>query len=66
MEREELKSVQAPLKERYEAEPESALVTLEAEGTLGEGVYCTRPRVATARCSAQGKCCWRRWRRAPG
>jgi uncharacterized OsmC-like protein len=41
MEREELKSVQAPLKERYEAEPESALVTLEAEGTLGEGVSCS-------------------------
>ena len=41
MEREELKSVQAPLKERYEAEPDSALVTLEAEGTLGEGVSCS-------------------------
>jgi uncharacterized OsmC-like protein len=41
MEREELKSVQAPLKERYEAEPESALVTLEGEGTLGEGVSCS-------------------------
>jgi uncharacterized OsmC-like protein len=41
MEREELKSVQAPLKEHYEAEPESALVTLEAEGTLGEGVSCS-------------------------
>ncbi|MGV1048027.1 MAG: OsmC family protein [Solirubrobacterales bacterium] len=41
MNREELRSVQAPLKERYQAEPEAALVTLSAEGTLGEGVSCS-------------------------
>ena len=41
MNREELRAVQAPLKERYENEPEAALVTLAATGTLGEGVSCS-------------------------
>ena len=41
MERDELRAIQAPLKERYEQLPESALVTLKAEGTLGEGVSCS-------------------------
>ncbi|HEX7059533.1 MAG TPA: OsmC family protein [Solirubrobacterales bacterium] len=41
MEREELRSIQAPLKERYEDEPEAALVTLAATGALGEGVSCS-------------------------
>jgi uncharacterized OsmC-like protein len=40
MNAEELRSVQAPLKERYRAAPEAALVTLRAEGRLGEGVSC--------------------------
>jgi uncharacterized OsmC-like protein len=37
---EQLKSVQAPLKERYRDTPEAALVTLRAQGRLGEGVSC--------------------------
>jgi uncharacterized OsmC-like protein len=37
---EELRSVQAPLKERYRATPAAALVTLRAQGRLGEGVTC--------------------------
>lgn len=41
MERDELRAVQAPLKERYEGEPEAALVTLKASGSLGEGVSCS-------------------------
>jgi uncharacterized OsmC-like protein len=41
MEREELRAVQAPLKQRYEGEPEAALVTLRASGSLGEGVSCS-------------------------
>jgi uncharacterized OsmC-like protein len=41
MDRESLRSAQQPLKERYRSEPESALVTLHAEGTLGEGVTCS-------------------------
>ncbi len=32
----DLKELQAPLKERYRAEPEAALVTLRAHGRLGE------------------------------
>jgi uncharacterized OsmC-like protein len=40
MKAEELRSVQAPLKERYREAPESALITLRARGHLGEGVSC--------------------------
>ena len=38
---EELRAVQAPLKERYKAQPQAALITLKAEGRLGEGVTCS-------------------------
>ena len=41
MDRETLRRVQEPLKERYRNEPESALVTLHAEGALGDGVTCS-------------------------
>jgi uncharacterized OsmC-like protein len=50
VEREQLQAVQGPLKERYTAEPEAALVTLSAEGTLGEGISCS---VATGRALAE-------------
>ena len=40
MNAEELRSVQAPLKERYREAPELALITLRAQGSLGEGVSC--------------------------
>jgi uncharacterized OsmC-like protein len=37
----ELRELQAPLKERYRAEPQAALVTLRAHGRLGEeGLTC--------------------------
>jgi uncharacterized OsmC-like protein len=36
----ELKSVQAPIKARYRQEPKSAMLTLRAEGKIGEGVTC--------------------------
>jgi uncharacterized OsmC-like protein len=36
----ELRSVQAPLKDRYREDPEAALVTLRAQGRLGEGLSC--------------------------
>jgi uncharacterized OsmC-like protein len=38
---EKLRSVQAPLKERYREAPEAALITLRAIGRLGEGVTCS-------------------------
>ena len=41
MERHALRSIQAPLKERYRDDAEAALVVLEASGTLGEGVTCS-------------------------
>jgi uncharacterized OsmC-like protein len=41
VEREELRAIQTPLKERYREEPEAALVTLSANGNLGEGVSCS-------------------------
>lgn len=37
----ELKALQAPLKERYRNEPGAALLTLSAEGKLGDGVSCS-------------------------
>ena len=40
MNTEDLKSVQAPLKERYREDPGAALITLRARGRLGEGVSC--------------------------
>src|SRR5437868_12299170 len=36
----ELRSLQAPLKAQYRERPETALVTLRAEGRVGEGVTC--------------------------
>jgi uncharacterized OsmC-like protein len=46
MNAEDLRAMQAPLKERYRAEPDAAVVTLRAEGNLGDGITC---RVETAR-----------------
>src|ERR1700760_3510819 len=50
MDREELVAAQGPLKERYREEPEAALVTLRAEGSLGDGVSCS---VQTGRALAE-------------
>jgi uncharacterized OsmC-like protein len=50
MDREQLRAIQAPLKERYEEEPEAALVTLEAGGAIGEGISCS---VQTGRALAE-------------
>ena len=36
-----LKALQAPLKEKYREQPESAVITLKAEGNIGEGVTCS-------------------------
>ncbi len=40
MNADELRSVQAPLKERYRETPDAALVTLRATGRIGEGLSC--------------------------
>ncbi len=41
MKSEELRSIQKPLKDRYRENPPSALVTLKAEGHIGENVTCS-------------------------
>src|SRR6266487_3449158 len=50
MDREQLRALQAPLKESYKADPEAAVVTLSATGTLGEGISCS---VQTGRALAE-------------
>jgi uncharacterized OsmC-like protein len=40
MNSEEIRALQAPLKERYRERPEAALITLKAQGRIGEGVTC--------------------------
>jgi uncharacterized OsmC-like protein len=49
-ERDELRAVQEPLKQRYRDDPESALVTLAASGELDAGVACS---VQTGRALAE-------------
>ena len=40
MNTDELRAVQAPLKDHYRQTPDSAMITLNARGRLGEGVSC--------------------------
>ena len=40
MKAEELRALQAPLKDVYKDAPEKAVVTLNAEGRIGEGITC--------------------------
>ena len=40
MDSEQLRALQAPLKDQYRTAPESALVTLKAQGRLGDGITC--------------------------
>jgi uncharacterized OsmC-like protein len=47
---EELRAIQAPLKERYREDAGSARLTLSATGTVGEGVSCS---VQTGRAIAE-------------
>src|ERR1700740_3465056 len=37
----ELKNLQAPLKEKYKVKPEAAMITLKAQGNIGEGISCS-------------------------
>jgi len=50
MNAEELKAVQSPLKEEYRTSPGSAMITLKAEGNLGEGISC---KVSTGKAIAE-------------
>lgn len=40
MNADELRSLQAPIKERYKNDPKAALITLRAQGSIAEGVAC--------------------------
>lgn len=40
MNTEELKNLQAPLKEKYREHPDSAIITLKAQGNVGDGISC--------------------------
>lgn len=40
MKTEDLRALQAPLKQRYREKPGAALITLKAQGRLGEGITC--------------------------
>jgi uncharacterized OsmC-like protein len=46
MDSEQIKALQAPLKQKYRDQPEAALVTLKAQSRLGEGITC---KVATGK-----------------
>jgi hypothetical protein len=78
MNAEELKALQAPIKDRYRKDPGAAVITLKAEGRMGEGIACRvdpggrwsrpacTPRPAAAeRRPARATCCSRRWSPAP-
>jgi uncharacterized OsmC-like protein len=41
MNRDALRATQAPLKDRYRSDPESAVITLKAEGRIGQGITCS-------------------------
>jgi len=41
MRADELREIQAPLKNRYREDPAAAVVTLSAQGRLGDGVACS-------------------------
>jgi len=41
MNRDELRAVQAPLKEKYKTDPQAGVITLRAEGRIGEGITCS-------------------------
>jgi uncharacterized OsmC-like protein len=51
MNADELRAMQAPLKEKYKSDPEAALITLSAESHKAEGIACslgTRQAIAQA------------------
>jgi len=50
MKTEELRNLQAPLKDKYRNDPESAIITLIAQGKIGEGISC---KIETGRALAK-------------
>jgi uncharacterized OsmC-like protein len=50
MNSEDLKNIQAPIKKKYQEQPDSATITLKAQGKIGEGISC---KVATGKALAE-------------
>ena len=50
MDAEQLKALQAPLKQQYREDPQAALITLSARGSIGDGITC---KVDTGRAIAE-------------
>ncbi len=50
MNADQLRAMQAPVKDKYKAEPAAALITLKAKGSLGDGITC---KVDTGRALAE-------------
>ena len=50
MKADELRSIQTPIKEHYREDPAAALVTLKAQGRIGEGISC---KVGTGKAVAE-------------
>ena len=40
MDTEQLRAMQAPLKQKYREQPDAAQITLKAQGRIGEGITC--------------------------
>jgi len=40
MNAQEIRNIQAPIKEKYREQPDAALITLKAQGKIGEGITC--------------------------
>src|ERR1700746_850818 len=41
MNRDALRATQTPIKDRYRSDPDAAVITLKAEGRIGEGITCS-------------------------
>jgi uncharacterized OsmC-like protein len=41
MTRDELRAAQAPFKDQYKTDPDAAIITLKAEGKIGQGITCS-------------------------
>ena len=50
MNADDLRALQAPLKDKYRESPDAALITLRAQGRIGEGITC---KVETGRAIAE-------------
>lgn len=50
MDSDQLKAIQVPLKQQYREHPQTAQITLKAQGRIGEGITC---KIETGRAMAQ-------------